>query len=88
MKQLPPKPKSTLKGIEAIVSRTRQLLDETADQIEAGLRALANQSNLKPTQVFMVVRIKLAGQTKTPNLLDVIDQLGLDVCRRRLTSPL
>ena len=74
--------------IEAIVSRTRQLLDETADQIEAGLRALANQSNLKPTQVFMVVRIKLAGQTKTPNLLDVIDQLGLDVCRCRLTSPL
>ena len=71
--------------IAEVTTVSRQLLaGKPIEGVETGLRELADKKNTKAGQLFMVVRIKLTGQTKTPNLLDIIRQLGPETCQRRL----
>lgn len=73
------------KLVTEITKGARQLIAEhpTSD-LEDKLRQLADGLGIKHGQLFMVIRIKLTGQTKTPNLMDIIEQLGGETCQRRL----
>lgn len=73
---------------KALSASQRTISESGVDEIEAKLRLLADDMGIKTGQLFMVVRIKLTGQTKTPNLLDIIKQLGSEVCQRRLEEDL
>ncbi len=69
---------------EVTAASQRLLADCPIDELETKLRQLADERDIKTGQLFMVVRIKLTSQTKTPNLLDIIRQLGPETCQRRL----
>lgn len=77
--------KLTESSVAKIVTESKKLLpDWQADELETKLRQLADQLEIKAGQLFMTLRIRLTGQTRTPNLLDIIRQLGLETCQRRL----
>ena len=56
-------------------------------ELETKLRQTAQELELKAGDIFMVCRIKLTGQDKTPNLIAIIELLGWSNCRRRIEAP-
>ena len=73
--------------IRQIVGQSQKSICEAdLEQLEANLYGLAEKLNLKPGQVFMVLRLKLTGESQTPNLVDIIKLLGPEICQRRLAD--
>ena len=64
--------------------RLDPLLDWTAANLEAVMRAFAEAISWKPGDLFMPVRIAVTGKAATPPLFETMEVLGREVCRRRL----
>ena len=58
----------------------------TAEGLEAGLRALADERGWKAGDLFMVLRVAATGQTATPPLFDILVALGRDRTLGRLDA--
>ena len=79
--------KLTTGVVAEIAAAAEQLVaTDNIDRLEDDLRQLADNLEIKSGQLFMVLRIKLTGQTKTPNLIDIIRQLGTGACLHRLKA--
>jgi glutamyl-tRNA synthetase len=64
--------------------RLDPLLDWTAANLEAVMRAFAEEIAWKPGDLFMPVRIGVTGKAATPPLFETMEVLGRETCRRRL----
>ncbi|HEX6797983.1 MAG TPA: glutamate--tRNA ligase [Ktedonobacterales bacterium] len=62
--------------------------EETHEQWEARVRALAEQMGVKAGKAFMTLRIALTGSEQTPPLYDIVRVLGPDETGRRLALAL
>jgi glutamyl-tRNA synthetase len=56
----------------------------TAESIEASLRELPAQLELKPKVVFQVIRVAITGSTVSPPLFESLELLGREESRLRL----
>jgi glutamyl/glutaminyl-tRNA synthetase len=54
------------------------------DEIEATLRRIQSDFELKPKDAFMTIRIALSAQEHTPPLFDMVELLGREVVLKRL----
>jgi glutamyl-tRNA synthetase len=57
-----------------------------AEQIEAGLRRLAERLGLKPRQAFQPIRVAITGSKISPGLFESIELLGRDESLARLDA--
>jgi glutamyl-tRNA synthetase len=64
--------------------RLDPLLEWTAAELEATLRAYAEAAGWKTGDLFMPVRVAVTGKAATPPLFETMGVLGREVCRRRL----
>ncbi len=78
----------TLIALQA--ARERLALLDAADcaQMEADMRALAQELELKVGQLFGTLRVAVTGQRVSPPLFETIEILGLDECLRRIDQAL
>jgi glutamyl-tRNA synthetase len=58
----------------------------TAAEIEAALRALAEQRGLKPRQAFQPIRVAVTGSNVSPGLFESLELLGREESVRRLEA--
>jgi glutamyl-tRNA synthetase len=58
----------------------------TATEIEAALRALADQLDLSPRKAFQPIRVAVTGSKISPGLFESIELLGREETLRRLSS--
>jgi glutamyl-tRNA synthetase len=58
--------------------------DETHEQWESRVRALAEELGVKAGKAFMTLRVAVTASEQTPPLHDIIAVLGPDETRRRL----
>ena len=58
----------------------------TAETIEAALRALAEERELKPRDAFQPIRVAVTGSKVSPGLFESIELLGRDETVRRLRA--
>jgi glutamyl-tRNA synthetase len=81
-----------LDGAGAVLAKTRDELAALepfdAERIEAALRALAEELNLKPRQAFQPIRIAVTGSKISPGLFESIELLGRDETLARLDAAL
>jgi glutamyl-tRNA synthetase len=56
----------------------------TAERIEAALRALAEQRNVKPREAFQPIRVAVTGSKVSPGLFESLELLGRDTTLARL----
>jgi glutamyl-tRNA synthetase len=72
----------------AALSRTHALIANASEfthaALETPLRALAEELNLKPGQIFGIVRVAVTTQTVSPPLFECMEILGRDVVLARL----
>ncbi|HHW11527.1 MAG TPA: glutamate--tRNA ligase [Firmicutes bacterium] len=61
-----------------------QIDDFSEENLERVLRALAEELQLKPGQIFMPVRVAVTGQTATPGLFELLAALGKKKVLQRL----
>jgi glutamyl-tRNA synthetase len=54
------------------------------DKMEAALRGLAEELDIKPAALIHPTRLALTGTTKGPSLFDVMELLGKQECMKRL----
>ena len=57
-----------------------------AEELEPQLRALCERLEWKPKELFMPVRVAVAGRKATPGLFETMAVLGKERCRRRLRA--
>ena len=78
----------TLNALQA--ARERLALLDAADcaQMEADMRALAQELELKVGQLFGTLRVAVTGQRVSPPLFETMEILGLDECLRRIDQAL
>jgi glutamyl-tRNA synthetase len=73
---------------EAMLAAAQALLEVlepfTAEAIEAGLRAAADELGLKPRQAFQPIRVAVTGSKISPGLFESIELLGRDKTLARL----
>jgi glutamyl-tRNA synthetase len=55
-------------------------------EVEAKLRALAEERGLKAGQLFMPIRVAVTGRDKSPGLFETLRVVGNDRVRRRLAA--
>ena len=56
--------------------------------MEADMRALAQELELKVGQLFGTLRVAVTGQRVSPPLFETMEILGLDECLRRIDQAL
>ncbi len=71
-----------LRQTKALVEAVDPFDDAT---LEAALKALADELQLKPNQLFTIVRNAITGKSVTPPLFATIVILGRAVCLERLS---
>ena len=76
-------PAETLRALQA-ARDTIAATSFDADALEAALRKLAVDMNMKVGQVFAPIRVALTGKRVTPPLFDIMMALGRDETLRRL----
>jgi len=60
----------------------------TAPELEQAVKAFAERQNLKPGEVFPILRIALTGTTRGPGVFDIMELLGREESIARLkTAP-
>jgi nondiscriminating glutamyl-tRNA synthetase len=72
-----------LKAAREIIAKVGEVSFE-ADELEAALRALAEERGWKPGDLFMVIRVAITGRTATPPLFDTLVALGYERALERL----
>ena len=70
--------------LKLINQQLNQISDYRSDSLQTTFYQLANRAQVKPGQLFMLMRLKLTGQHQTPNLFAIMELLGLATCRERL----
>jgi glutamyl-tRNA synthetase len=79
-----------LDGGGSVLTAARELLTELepfdAASIEAALRRLAEQLELKPRQAFQPIRVAVTGSRVSPGLFESIELLGREQTIARLSS--
>jgi glutamyl-tRNA synthetase len=77
---------STAQALEITRQRLDTLAEFTAESLEALLRPLAGELNLKASQLFSVLRTAVTGQTATPPLFQTMAVLGKERCLKRIDN--
>lgn len=72
--------------LAAVADRLGALAEWTTDAIDAALRALAEERQLKPKKAFQPVRAAVTGTLVSPPLFESLEILGRDETLARLTS--
>jgi glutamyl-tRNA synthetase len=79
-----------LNGAAPVVTAAREELERVepfaAPEIEAALRALAEQLELSPRKAFEPIRIAVTGSKISPGLFESLELLGKDETLRRLSA--
>jgi glutamyl-tRNA synthetase len=79
---------STRKALEVVRKRLEKLEPFDANSLEALLRPLAKELELKTGQLFGTLRVTATGETAAPPLFDTMAVLGRERCLRRITAAL
>jgi len=74
-----------LKQAREIIAKVGEVSFE-ADELEAPLRALAEERGWKAGDLFMSIRVAVTGRTATPPLFDTLVALGYDRSLQRLDA--
>jgi len=86
---LVPKKTEPAAVLDALVA-VQEVLDATdvADEaeVEAKLRALADERGLKAGQIFMPIRVAVTGRDKSPGLFETLRVIGNERVRTRLAA--
>ena len=72
--------------LDAAARRLEEVEPFTADAIEASLRALSDESGLKPREAFQPIRIAVTGSKISPGLFESLELLGRDEALARLEA--
>ena len=83
-KQLTPEP--VLQALKVATAKLQSLDVWRAQDIEALLRPLTEELNLKPRQLFGAIRTGVSGRTATPPLFETMEVLGRERCLMRLVE--
>jgi len=75
-----------LRALRAAEGRLQALQEWTAESIEANLRELATELELKAGDLFMLVRVAITGRGVTPPLMESMEALGRDESLRRIAE--
>ena len=70
--------------LEKVLPKLEELSDFTAEPLEALLRPLAAELELKAGQVFAPIRTAISGLTATPPLFGMMEVLGKEKCIKRI----
>ncbi len=81
-------PESSLKALRATQERISGLDSFDHETLEATLRSLADELELKAGQLFSPLRTACTGRTATPPLFETMEVLGKETCLRRLQTAL
>jgi len=79
---------STVKALEVARQRLEQLEAFDEESLEATLRPLAEELDLKTGQLFGALRTATTGRTAAPPLFQTMAVLGKERCLKRITSAL
>ncbi len=79
---------STTRALETAKERLEQLKVFDAESLEAVLRPLAVELELKTGQLFGALRTAVTGRTATPPLFQTMAVLGRERCLRRIGAAL
>jgi len=79
-------PESTSRALEVSLERLRQLELFNAESLEALLRPLAVELELKTGQLFGALRTAVTGQTAAPPLFQTMAVLGKERCLKRIEA--
>lgn len=77
---------AAVRGLRAAEDRLRALRGWDAAAIEATLRELATELDLKAGDLFMLVRVAITGRGVTPPLMESMEALGRDESLRRIAE--
>lgn len=80
--------KSTVKALKAAQQKLEPLKAFDADSLEAVLRPLAAELELKTGQLFGVLRVAVTGQSAAPPLFATMAVLGKERCINRIAAAL
>jgi glutamyl-tRNA synthetase len=69
-------PEMALKALEAVVAVLPELDLNDEEAVEARLRALAGELELKAGQLFMPIRVAVCGRTQSPGLFETLRVIG------------
>ena len=81
-------PQSTSHALEVSLERLRQLALFNTESLEALLRPLAVELELKTGQLFGVLRTAVTGRTAAPPLFQTMAVLGKQRCEKRIEAAL
>ncbi len=86
-----PKGRTAAEAIAAL-EEVAQIVDAApvlaSTELESALRALAEKLVMKPKELFMMIRLAVAGREATPPLFETMAVIGKERCRRRLRGVL
>jgi glutamyl-tRNA synthetase len=77
---------ATASYLTKVVNTLNGVSNWQASKLEAKLRQIQEQENLKPRPAFMTIRLAVTGRTATPPLFDVMEILGKDEVISRLEN--
>jgi len=75
---------SVLRALETVQARLEPLAVFDAESLEALLRPLAEELELKTGQLFGTLRVAITGRTAAPPLFQTMAVLGKQRCLRRI----
>jgi glutamyl-tRNA synthetase len=75
--------KAHLMAISALLSEVPKS-DWTAEKIEVPIRTYVKKNELKPGQLFTIIRVAITGRTAAPGLFETLEVLGSETSCRRL----
>jgi glutamyl-tRNA synthetase len=78
----------TNEAIQATIDKLKELTNWTTDSLEAVLRPLASDLELKTGIFFSILRVAVTGRTAAPPLFQTMEVLGKDRCHNRLIKAL
>jgi glutamyl-tRNA synthetase len=85
-KKLADSPQRAEQAVETVLSAIEPLDDWTHEAIEAAIRPLADELDLKAGVLFGLVRVAVTGRTAAPPLFETMEVLGRSTTVARLAS--
>jgi glutamyl-tRNA synthetase len=79
-------PETTVEALKAAEESLHTIDDWTEENLETAMRALAEELELKPGQLFMALRVSVTGRTISPGLFETMRVLGKDRVMTRIQS--
>ena len=76
--------KQTAAALSELVDRLDTVRPWNKETLEPAVRALCEQLQWKPKELFMAVRVAMTGRTAAPGLFETMEVLGKELVRRRL----